>query len=416
MAEFCGSGGGTLVNVIHDVLELVVHRFKRPALHAGILRHFKLADRHAASVGCLGRAVGDAGRNKGMHCVKRRGHVCTFRHATAAVGQQGFRVREVQFVLRRAGKSRKAGHVPHGIAPGGIGRHRCVLGGRNQLRIAGEGAALNFFHLLEHVQPDALRVIDHAARVGNGHGFCAHLNELLAAVNSHVARAGNRADLAFKALAARIEHGLGKIHSAVAGGFRPRQRTAKEQVFAGEHALVAPGQALVLPKKKADFLTAHANIASRHVNGCANMRPEFRHECLTEPHDFRLGFTLGVEIRAALGPADGKARERVLENLLKTKKFQHALIHAGVKAQAALERAESRVVLNPITPVNLNLPGVVHPLHAEGDAAFRLHNPLKDFHFCVFSLLVQDGLQTLQHLLHCLQKNRFMGIGFFKVI
>ena len=106
----------------------------------------------------------------------------------------------------------------------------------------------------------------------------------------------------------------------------------------------------------------------------------------------------------------------IFENLLKAKKFQQPLVHAGVKAQATLEGAKGGIELNPIATVYLHLPRVVHPLHAEGNAALRLRNPLKNFHLCVFRLFAQDRLQTLQHFLYCLQKNGLVRVCFFKVI
>ena len=71
VAEFSGCGSGIVVDFVHDVAQLVIHPFKRPALHAGVLSHLELAYRHTASIGGLGRAVGDARGNDGMYRVER---------------------------------------------------------------------------------------------------------------------------------------------------------------------------------------------------------------------------------------------------------------------------------------------------------------------------------------------------------
>ena len=57
---------------------------------------------------------------EGVHGVQRGGHVGPFGHALATIGQQNLGVGQVEFVLRGAGESGKAGNGPHGVTE--IGR------------------------------------------------------------------------------------------------------------------------------------------------------------------------------------------------------------------------------------------------------------------------------------------------------
>lgn len=85
------------------------------------------------------------------------------------------------------------------------------------------------------------------------------------------------------------------------------------------------------------------------------MAVQLGHEGLAEAHDFLLGATLRVEVRAALAAADGQTGERVLEDLLEAEKLHDAEVDTRMETQAALVRAEHAVVLHAEAAVDVNL-------------------------------------------------------------
>ena len=103
------------------------------------------------------------------------------------------------------------------------------------------------------------------------------------------------------------------------------------------------------------------------------------------------------------------------EDLLKSKKFQYPLIHAGVKAQAALVGANGRIILDAETFIDLNLAVVIDPLHTKRNGAFWLNKALKDFKALVLRIFVQYGLQTVQHFLYSLKEYGLVGISVLKI-
>ncbi len=121
-----------------------------------------------------------------------------------------------------------------------------------------------------------------------------------------------------------LEHFLGKVHGAVAGGFGADQRAAKAQALAGEHAVSAVGQLLVHAGHVADLAATHADVARGHVGVGADVAEQLGHEGLAEAHDFGVALALGVEVGAALAAAHGQGGQRVLEGLLEGQELQDA--------------------------------------------------------------------------------------------
>ena len=75
---------------------------------------------------------------------------------------------------------------------------------------------------------------DEAVGVGNGQHFRTQLDGFFGGVLCDVAGAGNQHAFAFDAVVAGFQHGLGKIHAAVAGGFRANQAATPFEAFAGQ--------------------------------------------------------------------------------------------------------------------------------------------------------------------------------------
>src|SRR5690606_500199 len=103
-----------------------------------------------------------------------------------------------------------------------------------------------------------------------------------------------------------------------------------------------------------DLSPTDADVAGRHVRVLTDVAVQLGHEGLAEAHDLAVGTAPGVEVRAALAPADRHAGERVLEDLLEPEELHDAQVDRRVEAQAALERTQRRVVLDPEAAVDLH--------------------------------------------------------------
>ena len=102
------------------------------------------------------------------------------------------------------------------------------------------------------------------------------------------------------------------------------------------------------------------------------MAAQFSHKRLAEMHDFVVGLALGVEVGTTFATTHGKRGETVFENLLQAQELQHAERNRGVEAKAALVGANGGVELNAIAAIDLDLPRIIDPRHAEHDDALRL--------------------------------------------
>ena len=125
---------------------------------------------------------------------------------------------------------------------------------------------------------------------------------------------------------------------------------------------------------------------------------EFGHEALAEAHDLLVALALGIEVRAALGPAHGQGGEAVFQNLLKAQKFQNGQVHGGMEPEAPLIGPDGGAELHPVAPVHVDVPLVVHPGHPEGNDPLGLHKVLHNALFLILGMLVDDLVQALQEL------------------
>src|SRR5690606_38455151 len=162
-----------------------------------------------------------------------------------------------------------------------------------------------------------------------------------------------------------------------AGGLGAHLRAAPADALAGEDAgLVAVRDLAVHAEHVADLAAAHADVTRGNIGVLADVAVQLVPETLAEAHDLGLALSLQVEVRAALAAADALTGERVLEDLLEAQELDDGDVHRGVEAQAALIRAECRVVLHPVATVDLQLAGVIDPRHAEDDLPLGLDQAL----------------------------------------
>ena len=144
-AELFAHGADLAIDAGHDALEPLVHLGERPGEAQAILAHFQRGNRHAARVRGLARGEQHARGLEAVRRVGRGGHVGALAHGEHAVLDQGFRVGQMQLVLRGAGQRHVAGHVPN--AAGLV-----VLGLRAVGNVFADALALHFFDLLDRGQ------------------------------------------------------------------------------------------------------------------------------------------------------------------------------------------------------------------------------------------------------------------------
>ena len=230
-----------------------------------------------------------------------------------------------------------------------------------------------------------------------GHWLRAEVEQLLDRVLRDVAAARNQAELALERVLAALQHLVGEIDAAVAGGFRTNQRSAPAQAFARQDAREFIAQPLVLAEQEADLASANADVPGRHVGVRSDVALQFGHEALAEPHDFVVALSFGIEIRSALAAAHGQRGQRILEDLFEGQEFQDAEVDAGMEAQSALVGADGAVHLDAESTVNLNVALVIEPRHAEHKDALGLDDTFEQTRRLVLGVLGEDQPERVEH-------------------
>src|SRR3546814_849647 len=223
-------------------------------------------------------------------------------------------------------------------------------------------------HPIDLLLGDAVGIVDEALAVRQGQHLAAQLHDLLRRVRGDIARPRDDRALADQIISLSLQHVLQEIDRAVAGRLGADEGAAIFQTLAGQHALEAVGDALVLAEHIADLAAADTDVACGDVDIGADMSVELGHEALAKAHDLGVALALGIEVRATLAAAHGQAGQRVLEGLLEGEELQHALRDRRMEADAALIRADGVVVLDAPAALDANIVIVVLPANPEGDS------------------------------------------------
>src|ERR1700681_4230516 len=195
------------------------------------------------------------------------------------------------------------------------------------LELLGVLADASTLHVLQLDDPsqlvaiDAIRIVDDAVRIRYADRLRSEIKQLLNRVLRNIAAAGDQAELAFERVLPALQHLVGEVHAAIAGGLRTNQRTAPVQALAREDAGEFIPQPLVLAEQEADLAPAHADVARRNVRVRSDVPRQFGHEALAEAHHFVVALALGIEIAPALAAAHGQRGERILEDLFERQEF-----------------------------------------------------------------------------------------------
>ena len=205
-----------------------------------------------------------------------------------------------------------------------------------------------------------------------------------------IAGAGDQNFFARQIHISGFEHFLGKVNTAVSGGFGADLAAAPVDALAGQHAVAGVDDPLILSVKIADLSGTDPDVSGRHINRCTDMAVEFTHEFLAEIHHFPFTFALGVKVGTALGAAHGQGGKTVFKNLLKPEKLQDAQVDRRVKTQAALVRSDRAVELDPEPGVDLDFSPVIYPRNLKNNNAFGHDQPFQNTVFFVLVLAVKQ--------------------------
>ena len=190
-AVFLGSACNVVVNVNHDMMQLVVNLLEGPGQTLGVLAHLQSGGSYAACVCSLCRSEQNVAALEYSDSFRSRRHVCAFADNLYAVSNQCLCVLFVDFVLGSARQSDVALNSPDALALE-------VLCRRNCLNVLLDAAAANFLDFLDNVQVDAVLVNNVAVGVGQRDNLCAQLGSLLGSVDCYVAGTGDNNLLALE--------------------------------------------------------------------------------------------------------------------------------------------------------------------------------------------------------------------------
>ena len=220
------------------------------------------------------------------------------------------------------------------------------------------------------------------------------------------------------------ENFLEIVDRAVAGRLGTDERTAVGKALAGENAVLPDAlQAAVLAVEVADLAAAHAHVAGGNVDVRSDVAVESGHEALAEAHDFSRALAGGIEVGTALGAADGKTGERVLESLLEAEELDDAGIDVLLETQASRVGADRAVELAAVADVGVSLALIVGPDDAEREHPLRLDHTLEKVGGFELRVLVDDRRERAQYFLDGLDELGFARMlfahirdGFFYVL
>ncbi len=397
-AVLLGSLVGHLVDVDHDGMEFLVHFLTGPGQPEAVLGHLQTGGGDTAGVGSLAGTEGDTFLDEEVNSLGGGGHVGTLANGDTAAGNQSLGVLQVQLVLGGAGE----GHIELGQFPGPLTWEELTAVLLGVLLDTAAADVLELHDKVPLLTRDPIRIVDGPAGIREGDNLAAQLVDLLGCVLCNVSGAGDGNGLALEIGATNLQHLLGEVDTAVAGGFRPDERSAPLQALAGENAGEGVGDLPVLTVHETDLTAANADVASRDVGVRTNMPVELAHETLAKAHDLAIGLALGVEIGTTLAAAHGEAGEGVLEDLLEAKELDDTQVHGRMEPQAALVGADGTVEFDPEATVNLDFTLVVHPGNPEHDLPLGLDDALHNLCLGVFGVFLQNRLKRVKDLFYSL--------------
>src|SRR5271157_5858469 len=224
-AVLLGRFEAVLVDGDHDVVQTLVDFFAGPGDAHTVLRHFQSGGGNAAGIGGLGRSVKDFGVEERFGGFEGAGHVGSLADQLHAVLDEIGRVFRVDLILSGAGERAVGFDVPQPVVVelliGGV-----VNGALKLVGVVLDAAAAVVLQLHDKGElfaVDAVGIVDGAVGIGQGNRLRAQIEQLLDGVLRDVAAAGDQAHFAFQLVSAGLQHFVGEVHAAIAGGLGTNQ-------------------------------------------------------------------------------------------------------------------------------------------------------------------------------------------------
>ena len=244
----------------------------------------------------------------------------------------------------------------------------------------------------------------------------AELGGLLGSVDRHIPGSGDDDGLALEGLADGLEHLVGEVAEAVSGGLGPGEGSPGSDGLSCEDSCEVVPHPLVLAVHEPDLPSADPDVSCGDVGVGSDVPLELGHEGLAEAHDLGVGLALGVEVGSSLSSSDGEGGEAVLEDLLESEELQDGQVDGGVEPEPALVGSDGGVELDAVSAVDLHLSVVVDPRDAEHDDPLGLNEPLDDPGLLELGPRLDDGLEGLEDLLHCLEELGLVGVALLETV
>src|SRR5690606_5021487 len=179
-SELLGGLAATPMDVAHNVLQPLVGLGEAPTVPAGVLLHLQCRRGYATRVRRLAGAEHDAGVAERFDGFGRARHVGALGDGHYTVLDHHLGIGAVQLVLRSTGEGHFARDLPDAralleVGPGAV------------LDVRRAATAPDLLQFLDHVQVEAVRVVDTPAGVAARHHVCTQVLELLDRIDGHVA-------------------------------------------------------------------------------------------------------------------------------------------------------------------------------------------------------------------------------------
>lgn len=386
LGRVSGSSLNTSVEAAnHDVLELLVNLLLGPGDSLRVLSHLKTGDSNTTGVGSLTGTVPDTVGSrhslglKDLNGVRLATHVGTLGDELAAGSDERLGLLAGNLVLGSTGES----NVDlANVAPGsgilnvlelGLGKTgRGVEGGQLLVLQLDVGDLLNLSggETLSEVGDKNKSTLG----VRHGDNVSTELNNLESGVLGNVSGTRDGNSLALEGLLARggvLNHLLDVVDKTETSGLGSDQGSTPGETLTGQDTLPSVLVLLVGTEEETNLSATNTDITSGDISISTNVSVELAHEGVAESSDLGVRLALGVKVGTTLTTTDVETSEGVLEDLLVSEELENGEVHGRVESETTLVRAQSRVELDSVATVDLQLALIILPDNSELDDSLR---------------------------------------------
>jgi len=297
---------------------------------------------------------------------------------------------------------------------------------------------------LQFLCSESVGLEDVSRGIGDSEGNGPKLQKFLNRVLGHIPRPTDDAPSSLDGHLVVLTPVLGKVDGTVARSLRANQTSSPSRILPREDSLELTRETLVLSEEETNLPTTHSDISGWDITIMPNVTVQARHEALqgenneekkgikvhfpetdqissgkngkmnrmitygAKGHDLIVWLALGVKVRASLATTHWETSEGILEDLLKSKEFDHPEIDCGMEAESTLVWAKGRGELDTVSAVHALDALVIHPGHTESNDTLRLSNRLHDGQ--VTLILLKNGLEREEDFFKSLEEFRLVGI------